>query len=273
MLAPVDDRNHYRTIWLSDVHLGTPGCQAYYLLDFLRANQADSLYLVGDILDGWQLKKGWYWPQAHNDVVQKVLRAARKGTKVIFIPGNHDEHLRQFIGLQLGGITVAEDAIHVTADGRRLWVVHGDLFDGVMKHARWLAHLGDHAYRILLKLNRWLNAIRQRLGMPYWSLSQYLKHQAKNAVSFIHDFQLVITEEARRRASDGVDCGHKHKAEVKEIDGILYCNDGDWVESMTALAETFDGELKLIEWHTRLEAPLNLGRVIDELPITEAVLA
>ena len=158
MLAPTEECHHYRTIWLSDIHLGTPGCQAYYLLDFLRTHKADTLYLVGDILDGWQLKKGWYWPQAHNDVVQKVLRAARKGTKVVYIPGNHDEHLRQFIGLQLGGISIAEDAIHVTADGRRLWVVHGDLFDSVIRHARWLAHLGDRIYVLLLKLNRWLNA-------------------------------------------------------------------------------------------------------------------
>ena len=205
--------------------------------------------------------------------MQKILRAARKGTKVVYIPGNHDEHLRQFVGLQLGGISVVEDAVHVTADGRRLWVVHGDLFDGVIRHARWLAHLGDHTYVLLLKLNRWLNAIRQKLGLPYWSLSQYLKHQVKNAVNFISDFQKVMAEEARRRGCDGVVCGHIHKAEVSDVNGILYCNDGDWVESMTALAETFDGELKLIEWRRRVEAPLNLGRVIDEIPTTEAVPA
>jgi len=265
MLAPVDEHYHYRTIWLSDIHLGTPGCQAFFLLDFLRTHKADTLYLVGDILDCWHLKKGWYWPQAHNDVVQKILRAARKGTKVIFIPGNHDERLRQFIGLQLGGITVAEDAVHVTADGRRLWVVHGDLFDAVMQHARWLAYLGDKIYRLLLRLNRWFNAARQKLGLPYWSLSQYLKHQAKNAVDFISDFRHVMTREARRRGCDGVVCGHIHKAEVCEIDDVLYCNDGDWVESLTALAETFDGELKLIHWRNRLEAPMNLGRITDEL--------
>jgi UDP-2,3-diacylglucosamine pyrophosphatase LpxH len=273
MLAPVEEFHRYRTIWLSDIHLGTPGCQAFYLLDFLRTHQADTLYLVGDILDGWQLKKGWYWPQAHNDVVQKILRAARKGTKVIYIPGNHDEHLRQFVGLQLGGISVVEDAVHVTADGRRLWVVHGDLFDGVIRHARWLAHLGDHTYVLLLKLNRWLNSIRQKLGLPYWSLSQYLKHQVKNAVNFISDFQKVMAEEARRRGCDGVVCGHIHKAEVSDVNGILYCNDGDWVESMTALAETYDGELKLIEWRNRLEAPLNLDRIIDEIPAAEALPA
>jgi UDP-2,3-diacylglucosamine pyrophosphatase LpxH len=259
MLAPVEEFHRYRTIWLSDIHLGTPGCQAFYLLDFLRTHQADTLYLVGDILDGWQLKKGWYWPQAHNDVVQKILRAARKGTKVIYIPGNHDEHLRQFVGLQLGGISVVEDAVHVAADGRRLWVVHGDLFDGVIRHARWLAHLGDHTYVLLLKLNRWLNAIRQKLGLPYWSLSQYLKHQVKNAVNFISDFQKVMAEEARRRGCDGVVCGHIHKAEVSDVNGILYCNDGDWVESLTALAEHADGTLEIIDWAQHMPVPAKAG--------------
>jgi UDP-2,3-diacylglucosamine pyrophosphatase LpxH len=272
-MAAADDQHQYRTLWLSDIHLGTPGCQAYYLLDFLRTHSAEKLYLVGDILDGWQLKKGWYWPQAHNDVVQKLLRSARKGTKVIYIPGNHDELLRQFIGLNLGEIAVVEDDIHVTADGKRLWVVHGDLFDAVMQHARWLAHLGDRMYRLLLRLNRWLNVIRQRLGLPYWSMSQYLKHQVKNAVNFISDFQRVMTQEARRRGCDGVVCGHIHKAEVREIDGILYCNDGDWVESMTALGETFDGQLKIIHWHNCLAAPMNLGRITDELPAVASAAA
>ena len=273
MLAPVEELHRYRTIWLSDIHLGTPGCQAYYLLDFLRTHRADTLYLVGDILDGWQLRRGWYWPQAHNDVVQKILRAARKGTKVVYIPGNHDEDIRQFVGLQFGDIAVAEDAIHVTADGRRLWVVHGDRFDGVVRHARWLALLGDRTYVLLLKLNRWLNAIRQRLGMPYWSLSQYLKHQVKNAVNFMSNFQRAMAAEARRRGCDGVVCGHVHKAEIVEIDGIQYCNDGDWVESMTALAETYDGELRLIEWRNRLESPLYLGPVADEIPAATAAPA
>src|SRR5688572_474721 len=207
MQAPTEERHHYRTIWLSDIHLGTPGCQAYYLLDFLRAHKADTLYLVGDILDAWQLRKGWYWPQAHNDVVQKLLRAARKGTHVVYIPGNHDELARQFIGLALGNIMVVEDVVHVTANGKRLWITHGDLFDGVMRHARWLAYLGASLYEVLLKLNHWLNVVRQRCGLPYWSMSQYLKHQVKNAVNFIADFEHVMTEEARRRGCDGVVCG------------------------------------------------------------------
>jgi UDP-2,3-diacylglucosamine pyrophosphatase LpxH len=272
-VSAADDFYYFRAIWISDVHLGTPGCQAYYLLDFLRTHKANTLYLVGDILDGWQLKRSWYWPQAHNDVVQKVLRSARKGTKVIYVPGNHDELVRQFTGLHLGEIAITEDAIHTTADGKRLWVVHGDLFDGVMQHARWLAHFGDRMYAILLTLNRWLNAIRQRFGLPYWSMSQYLKHKVKNAVNFISDFERVMTEEARRRGCDGVVCGHIHKAEVREINGVLYCNDGDWVESLTALAEDFNGELHLIHWRDRLAKPMNLGRAVDELPVGDSVPA
>jgi UDP-2,3-diacylglucosamine pyrophosphatase LpxH len=251
-----DDTQRYRTIWLSDIHLGSPGCQADFLLEFLRLHAADQLYLVGDILDGWQLRRSWYWPQAHNDVVQKLLRMARKGTHVVYIPGNHDELTRQFIGLSFGGIRILEDAIHTTASGRRLWITHGDLFDGVMKHARWLAYVGGQLYELLLKLNRLVNWARRRLGLPYWSMSQYLKHQVKNAVNFITDFEHVMTTEARRRGCDGVVCGHIHKAEIREIDGILYCNDGDWVESLTALVETFDGELKLIHWRQRATARL-----------------
>lgn len=256
----VNDSNtkHYRTIWISDVHLGTRGCQASYLLDFLRTHDSDTLYLVGDILDGWHLKKGWYWPQTHNDVVQKILRKGRKGTRVIYVPGNHDESVRQFIGMSFGEIEVKEDDVHTLADGRRLWITHGDLFDGVMQHARWLAYLGDSAYSLILYLNRWFNAIRVRLGLPYWSLSQYLKHQVKNAVNFISAFEHVMTEEAKRRHCDGVVCGHIHKAEIRDINGLLYCNDGDWVESLTALAEDFEGNLQIIHWNNRVEAPLNL---------------
>ncbi|MFZ4554093.1 MAG: UDP-2,3-diacylglucosamine diphosphatase [Burkholderiales bacterium] len=242
---------HYRAIWISDIHLGTSGCQAECLLDFLRHFESDRLYLVGDILDGWQLRKGWYWPQAHNDVVQKVLRKARKGTHVVYIAGNHDEMVRQFIGMHFGDIEIADEAVHTLLDGRKLWVVHGDLFDGVMQHARWLALLGDTAYTIILKLNRWFNAVRHRLGFSYWSLSQYLKQKVKKAVNFITAFEEAVIDEARRRGYQGVVCGHIHKAEMREINGMLYCNDGDWVESMTALVETLDGELQLIHWPHR----------------------
>ena len=263
----------YRAIWISDVHLGTPGCKAEYLLDFLRCHEAQTFYLVGDILDGWQLKKGWYWPQAHNDVVQKLLRKARKGTRVVYIPGNHDELARQFTGLAFGDIEVLHETTHVLADGRKLWVVHGDLFDGVTQHARWLSHLGDSLYTLILKFNQWFNAARARLGMPYWSVSQYLKQQVKNAVNYIAAFEEVMTEEARRRGCQGVVCGHIHKAEIREVNGALYCNDGDWVESMTALVETFEGELKIVEWRNRIQAPLNLGPTILEDDVAlEAVL-
>ena len=255
-----DKTRHYRTLWISDIHLGTPGCQARYLLDFLKHNESDTLYLVGDILDGWQLRKGWYWPQTHNDVVQKILRKARKGTRVVYVPGNHDEMARQFAGLAFGEIEVAEDIVHVTADGKKLLVTHGDLFDGVMQHARWLAYVGDSLYTLTLVLNRWLNWIRAHFGYAYWSLSQYLKHKVKNAVSFITAFERVMTEEARRRNCDGVVCGHIHKAEIRMIDDILYCNDGDWVESLSALAETFDGELKVIHWTQRSDVQVSQRR-------------
>lgn len=244
---------HWRAIWISDLHLGTAGCNAAHLLDFLKHNDADTIYLVGDIIDGWQLRKNWTWPRAHNDVVQKILRKARKGTRVVFIPGNHDEFARQFIGYAFGDIEVQADAVHVTADGRRLWVTHGDQFDGVIQHSKWLAHLGDTLYTFTLWLNLHFNRVRRRMGLHYWSLSQYLKHRVKNAVSFITDFEEVLVSEARRQGYDGVVCGHIHKAEMREIDGLLYCNDGDWVESLSALVEDQDGTLKLLFWTDALQ--------------------
>lgn len=242
---------HYRAIWISDIHLGTPGCKADFLLDFLRHNESDHLYLVGDVIDGWQLRKSWYWKQSHNDVVQKVLRKARKGTQVTYVAGNHDELLRQFIGLAFGDIKIVNEACHTMVDGRRLWVTHGDLFDGVIQHAKWLAYLGDSAYTLALALNDRLNSMRHRFGMSYWSLSQYLKYKVKNVVSYIIAFEEALTTEARRKGYDGVVCGHIHRPEIRDIDGILYCNDGDWVESLSALVETHLGELKIIYWPYR----------------------
>ena len=253
---PSSPVNRYRSIWISDIHLGTPGCQADYLLDFLRHNESDQLYLVGDIVDGWQLKRGWYWPQSHNDIVQKVLRKSRKGTRVTYIAGNHDEVLRQFLGLALGGIEIRDEAVHTMADGRKFLVIHGDLFDAVVQQARWLALLGDQLYVLILKLNHWFNRARARLGLGYWSLSQYLKHKAKNAVNFMASFEEAVAREARSRGFHGVVCGHIHRAQIKTIDGVVYCNDGDWVESLTALVETHAGELKIVEWQRRaLSAP------------------
>jgi len=243
--------NRYRAIWISDIHLGTPGCQADYLLDFLRHNESDQLYLVGDIIDGWQLKRGWYWPQAHNDVVQKILRKSRKGTRVVYIAGNHDEVLRQFLGMALGGIEICDEVVHTMADRRKFLVIHGDLFDAVVQQAKWLALLGDHLYTLILKLNQWFNHVRARLGLSYWSLPQYLKHKAKNAVNFMVSFEEAVAREARQRGFHGVVCGHIHRAQIKDIGGIVYCNDGDWVESLTALVETHAGELKIVEWQRR----------------------
>ena len=238
----------FRAIFISDVHLGTPGCQADALLDFLRQTDSRELYLVGDIIDGWQLKRRWYWHQSHNDVIQKVLRKARKGTRVTYVAGNHDEVVRHYLGLAFGGIEIVDEAVHTTAAGERYLVVHGDLFDGVVQGAKWLAHVGDAAYMFALKLNRALNYARAKLGLPYWSLSQFLKHRVKNAVSYITRFEDAVAHEARRRGFDGVVCGHIHKAEIRDVAGIRYCNDGDWVESLTALVETESGELRLIDW-------------------------
>jgi UDP-2,3-diacylglucosamine pyrophosphatase LpxH len=239
----------FRTIWISDVHLGTSGCQAGRLLEFLKATESETLYLVGDIVDGWQLKRRWYWHQTHNDVVQLVLKKAKKGTKVIFVPGNHDEAVRQFIGLDFGGIKIRDELIHTCANGKRMLVLHGDRFDGVIACAKWLAYVGDSLYTMILKFNQYYNAWRARSGLPYWSLSQYLKLKVKNAVSYITSFETALAEEAKKQGVDGVICGHIHKAEIREIDGILYCNDGDWVESLSALVEDATGELRLIDWH------------------------
>ena len=245
-------KQRYRTLWISDLHLGTPGCQADALLAFLKHVECDTLYLVGDIIDWWQLRRAWYWPQAHNDVVQKLLRKARKGTKVIFVPGNHDEFARAFVGHNFGGVDVAEEWIHETADGRKLWIIHGDLFDGVIQCAKWLAHVGDSLYEFTLRLNRHLNSLRARMGLPYWSLSKYLKLKVKRAVSYVGDFEAAVAREARKRGVHGVVCGHIHHAELREIDGIVYANDGDWVESLTALAEHADGRLEIVDWAAQM---------------------
>ena len=259
-MSAVTPVRHYRTVFISDVHLGTHGCQAELLLDFIRHMECETLYLVGDIVDGWKLKGGWWWPQAHNDVVQKILRMARKGANVIYVPGNHDDAARDYCGVHLGGVVVTRDAIHETADGKRYLVLHGDEFDGVTRHARWLAFLGDWAYRSVLALNTFFNKLRRRLGFGYWSLSAYLKVKVKNALQFIENFEKAVADEARRRGVDGVICGHIRKAEMRDIDGVKYINDGDWVESCTALVEHFDGRLEILEW-----AKLRSWSVIDRL--------
>lgn len=241
-------QKHYRTIFLSDIHLGTKGCQADLLLEFLRFHDAETLFLVGDIVDGWRLRKGWHWPQAHNDVVQKLLRKARKGAKIVYTPGNHDEFLRNYLGVHFGGVEVVERKIHETADGRRLLVIHGDQFDVVVRHARWLAHFGDWAYVSALWINTWVNKVRRTLGFPYWSLSAWAKLKVKNAVNFIGAFEEALCNEAKRIEVEGVVCGHIHYAAIHKQYGIDYINTGDWVESCTAIVEHHDGRMEIINW-------------------------
>ena len=258
-----------RTLFLSDVHLGTRGCQAELLLDFLRHYDADVIYLVGDIIDGWRLRSGWYWPQAHNDVVQKLLRKVRKGSRLIYLPGNHDEFLRDYVGANLGGIEFADRAVHEGADGRRYLVIHGDQFDLVVRRAKWIALLGDGAYTMALFVNTHLNIVRRRLGLTYWSLSAWAKLKVKNAVSFISRFEELLSAEAKRHGADGVICGHIHHAALHDLFGIRYVNTGDWVESCTGIVEHYDGALEVIRWVDRADAP---GRIPSAEPET-AVLA
>lgn len=254
----------HRAIWISDVHLGTRGCKADFLLDFLKHNEAEYVYLLGDIIDGWRLKKGWHWPQKHNDVVQKLLRKARKGAQVVYVPGNHDEFARDFLGLQFGGIEVKQEAEHVTADGRRMLMLHGDKYDGVMVYAKWLAHLGDWAYESLLVINHYFNILRRKMGYDYWSLSAYLKHKVKNAVNFISDFEELVSGAAKKDNMDIVVCGHIHKAELRYVDDILYCNTGDWVESCTAMVEGSTGQLSIIHWSDKQKTLLSEAVLIKE---------
>lgn len=249
---------HVRTVFLSDVHLGTRGCQAELLLDFIRSVDCAELYLIGDIVDGWRLKRGWFWPQAHNDVVQKWLRMARKGVRVTYVPGNHDAFARDFCGVHFGGIEVCRETVHVAANGRRYLIVHGDAFDGVVQHARWVAWLGDWAYVALIGLNTSANLVRRRLGFGYWSLAAFLKSKVKNALTYIDRYEAALADEARRRGLDGVICGHIHRAAFREIDGVAYVNDGDWVESCTAVVEHLDGRLELLDW-ARLRGTAMVG--------------
>ncbi|MBZ6075393.1 UDP-2,3-diacylglucosamine diphosphatase [Microvirga puerhi] len=259
-----------RTLFLSDLHLGTKGCQAEQLLSFLKMYDADTIYLVGDIVDGWRLKSGWYWPQAHNDVVQKLLRKVRKGTRLIYIPGNHDEFLRDYLGVHLGGIELADSALHETANGKRYLVIHGDQFDLVVRHARWLALLGDGAYTVALMVNTYLNVVRRKLGLTYWSLSSWAKLKVKNAVNYISRFEELLAAEAKRQEADGIICGHIHHAAMHDLDGVRYVNTGDWVESCTAIVEHYDGSLQMIRWAELLRQDLELPVATESLRIKAA---
>jgi UDP-2,3-diacylglucosamine pyrophosphatase LpxH len=246
---------HYRTLFVSDLHLGSNGCQAELFLNFLRCNGADTIYLVGDIIDGWRLRSAWYWPQSHNDIVQKLLRKARNGARMILVPGNHDEFARQFVGLKFGGIEIYQRALHQTADGRRFLVTHGDEFDIVVRNVRWLAYLGDWAYDAALFINTHFNRARRAFGFRYWSFSSWAKLKVKNAVNFIGAFETALAEEAAKHGCDGVICGHIHHAAIRMVGGITYVNIGDFVESCTAVAEHQDGALEIIRWLSPLSSP------------------
>jgi UDP-2,3-diacylglucosamine pyrophosphatase LpxH len=237
-----------RTVWISDVHLGFRGCSADLLLDFLHRVECEHLYLVGDIVDVWNMKRGLFWPQAHNNVIRTLLGKAKHNTQVVFVPGNHDEVFRDYEGMVFGNVTIRSEVIHETRDGRRLLILHGDQYDNVVQCSPWLAKLGSHAYDALLYLNRWVNWIRRHFGLGYWSLAGFLKHKVKNAVTYISRFEEVVAREARRREVDGVVCGHIHHAEIRSIDGIEYLNCGDWVESNTALVEHHNGAIELLRW-------------------------
>jgi UDP-2,3-diacylglucosamine pyrophosphatase LpxH len=258
----------YRSIFISDVHLGFRGCQAGYLLDFLRSTQCKQLYLVGDIVDLWGMSRAVYWPQDHNAVVREVLDKARDGTRVVYIPGNHDELVRAHLDTDFGNLSIRGEAIHETAAGQRFLVLHGDRFDRVVQNGRWLARVGARAYDNLLAMNRLLSLVRRRFGLRYWSLAGYLKRKVKNAVSYIGSFEEALAAEAGRLGVDGMICGHIHHPELREMDGVLYCNCGDWVESCTALVEHHDGRLELLRWTDAV--PETIGVADDWLALARA---
>lgn len=243
-------KTKYRSIWISDVHLGTPGCQAVALADFLGRHECDNLYLVGDIIDGWRLKQSFYWPQEHTNVVRKILTRAKRGTQVYYVTGNHDEFLRKFVDykLEIGNIRLVNELIHVTADGRKLLVMHGDMFDVITRYHKWVASAGDLAYNAMMVANRHFNNLRRRVGLPYFSLSAYAKKKVKAAVNIVTEFEDSVIRECHRREVDGIVCGHIHHAQIRPIEDIQYFNCGDWVESCTALVEDYNGQIRLIEW-------------------------
>jgi len=237
-----------RSVFISDIHLGFKGCSAELLLDYLHHVEMDYLFLVGDIIDVWSMKKTMYWPQSHNNVLRTILGKSKRGTKVIFVPGNHDEVFRDFDGAVFGNLEIHREYLHRGADGRQMLILHGDEFDSVVKCSPWLAKLGSNLYDILLAINPYINWVRRKFNLPHWSLSAYLKHKAKKAVQYIGSFEDAVAQAARKRGVETVVCGHIHRAEIRDINGVLYCNDGDWVESCSSLVEDMNGQLRLIDW-------------------------
>jgi UDP-2,3-diacylglucosamine pyrophosphatase LpxH len=267
----------YRAAWISDLHLGTRGCNAQAVLNFLRDHEFETLYLVGDLIDTWQLRRAIYWPQTHNDIIQKILRKGRKGVRLVYIPGNHDEMVRGFLG-EYGNLVIARQAIHQTADGRRLLIMHGDELDTVIQNVKWLAYIGDVGYQFLLRLNGPVNFLRRRFGLGYWSLSAHVKRRVKNAVAFIGEFENAVARYARQYGVDGVLCGHIHSAAIHRMHGIDYYNCGDFVESCTALVEHADGRIELLTDLARAatlpdeeDAAHRLGEPVA-LPLFQAIL-
>ncbi|MCB1443258.1 MAG: UDP-2,3-diacylglucosamine diphosphatase [Methyloceanibacter sp.] len=259
------EMQRYRALFISDIHLGTKACQAEAFLDFLKTHRAPRIYLVGDIVDFWRIRRGVYWPQSHNDVFQKLLRQVRKGVELIYIPGNHDEAMREYCGSRFGGIAIERQTVHIGADGRRYLIMHGDEFDVVVRYAKWLAFLGDWGYVTALWFNTHLNVVRRRFGMPYWSLSAYLKHKVKRAVNYIGEFEHALAQEARRNGAQGVICGHIHHAAMRHVEDVVYINTGDWVESCTAVVETEEGDFQIIRWnpHTGVRQPETSSKELE----------
>lgn len=242
----------YKSIFISDVHLGTRGSKAELLIDFLREVECDNLFLVGDIFDGWRLKKGWYWPESHSTVIQKILRMARKGTKVVYIPGNHDEFMRNFLEHSFGTVELHNETVYEALNGKKYIVIHGDKFDLVTMNIKWLAHVGDWAYTLLLNINTVVHWIRSYFRMPYWSLSKWAKKQVKEAVNFIGNYENSLSNYARIKHVDGIICGHIHQANMDVVNGVEYMNSGDWVESCTALVEHLDGTWEILHVGTNI---------------------
>jgi UDP-2,3-diacylglucosamine pyrophosphatase LpxH len=261
---------HVRSIFLSDIHLGTRACQADRLLDLLREYDSDHLFLVGDIVDLWAMSRGLYWSAAQNTVVQKVLRRARHGAKVVFVPGNHDEALRDYVGSSFGDIRVVREHVHTAADGKRYVLLHGDEFDQVTRHHRWVAILGDVSYNALVRVNLSLSLVRRTLGIAgYWSLAGFAKRKVKSAVSFIYNFEEAVVRNVKRLGLDGVICGHIHCASIKQIGSVTYINCGDWVDSCTAIVEHHDGRMELVDWG-HAAAPPTSRPVAEALPAAAA---
>jgi len=264
-LTDSEATEHVKTLFISDVHLGTRGCQAEQLLSLLKHYDAETIFLVGDIIDGWRLKSVWHWPAPHNVVIQKLLRKVRKGARIIYIPGNHDEFLRDYVGENFGGIDIVEEATYQLIDGRKALILHGDKFDTVVRNIKWLAHLGDWAYELAMFINRYLNIVRRMFGMPYWSFSAASKAKVKQAVSFIGAFEDAVIADAMHQGAQVVVCGHIHHAVIRQVGSVLYVNCGDWVESRTAIAEHLDGRLELIRWDEVVSRAGHAGWAANEL--------